>query len=240
MDQPPGTSEISTRRRDAGCGNVAARSAPPRRRAMDLHFPDATELFILLVLIALPLQFLESLRQAFLMFRAKRASQAEQQADRPETSLPSAEASVEAIRLAKRQFELRREVEAQEQAKLRREAEAKAKRAAEAMTAERSPSPSWIARAWLPLSARAEQAAQVAKMVRERAGSPASGARRALWGSGDAASPRPSASPLSRDDRSQPQAARAARWSGCSWTLVVSLGFFCAGVGDAVVHIVFR
>ena len=207
---------------------------------MDLHFPDATELFILLVLIALPLQFLESLRQAFLMFRAKRASQAEQQASRPETSLPSdAEASIEAIRLAKRQFELRREVEAQEQAKLRREAEAKAKRAAEAK-AERSPSPSWIARAWLPLSARAEQAAQVAKMVRERAGSPASGARRALWGSGDAASPRPSASPLSRDDRSQPQAARAARWSGCSWTLVVSLGFFCAGVGDAVLHIVSR
>ena len=207
---------------------------------MDLHFPDATELFILLVLIALPLQFLESLRQAFLMFRAKRASQAEQQADRPETSLPSdAEASIEAIRLAKRQFELRREVEAQEQAKLRREAEAKAKRAAEAK-AERSPSPSWIARAWLPLSARAEEAARLAKMVRERAGSPASGARRALWGSGDAASPRPSASPLSRDDRSQPQAARAARWSGCSWTLVISLGFFCAGVGDAVVHIVSR
>ena len=158
---------------------------------MDLHFPDATELFILLILIALPLQFLESLRQAFLMFRAKRASQAEQQASRPETSLPSdAEASIEAIRLAKRQFELRREVEAQE-AKLRREAEAKATRAAEAKTAERSPSPSWIARAWLPLSARAEQAAQVAKIVRERAGSPASGARRALWGSGDAASPRP-------------------------------------------------
>ena len=208
---------------------------------MDLHFPDATELFILLVLIALPLQFLESLRQAFLMFRAKRASQAEQQADRPETSLPSdAEASIEAIRLAKRQFELRREVEAQEQAKLRREAEAKAKRAAEAKTVERSPSPSWIARAWLPLSARAEQAAQVAKMVRERAGSPASGARRALLGSGDAASPRPSASPLSRADRSQPQAARAARWSGCSWTLVISLGFFCAGVGDAVAHIVSR
>ena len=208
---------------------------------MDLHFPDATELFILLVLIALPLQFLESLRQAFLMFRAKRASQAEQQASRPETSLPSdAEASVEAIRLAKRQFELRREVEAQEQAKLRREAEAKAKRDAAAKAAERSPSPSWIARAWLPLSARAEEAARLAKMVRERAGSPASGARRALWGSGDAASPRPSASPLSRDDRSQPQAARAARWSGCSWTLVISLGFFCAGVGDAVAHIVSR
>ena len=206
-----------------------------RLRTMDLHFPDATELFILLVLIALPLQFLESLRQAFLMFRAKRASQAEQLA---ETSLPSdAEASIEAIRLAKRQFELRREVEAQEQAKLRREAEAKAKRD---VAAERSPSPSWIARAWLPLSAKAEEAARLAKMVRERAGSPASGARRALWGSGDAASPRPSASPLSRDDRSQPQAARAARWSGCSWTLVISLGFFCAGIGDAVVHIVSR
>ena len=198
---------------------------------MDLHFPDATELFILLVLIALPLQFLESLRQAFLMFRAKRASQAEQQASRPETSLPSdAEASVEAIRLAKRQFELRREVEAQE-AILRREAEAKAKRAAEAKTAERSPSPSWIARAWLPLLARAEQAAQVAKVVRERASSPASGARRALWGSGGAASPRPP--PRSRDDR-------ASWWSGCSWTLVVSLGFVCAGVGDAVLHIVSR
>jgi hypothetical protein len=199
---------------------------------MDLHFPDATELFILLVLIALPLQFLESLRQAFLMFRAKRASQAEQQADRPETSLPSdAEASIEAIRLAKRQFELRREVEAQEQAKLRREAEAKAKRAAEAKTVERSPSPSWIARAWLPLSARAEGAARLAKMVRERAGSPASGARRALWGSGGAASPQPL--PRSRDDR-------ASWWSGCSWTLVVSLGFVCAGVGDAVAHIVSR
>ena len=202
---------------------------------MDLHFPDATELFILLILIALPLQFLESLRQAFLMFRAKRASQAEQQASRPETSLPSdAEASIEAIRLAKRQFELRREVEAQEQAKLRREAEAKAKRDA---AAERSPSPSWIARAWVPLSARAEEAARLAKMVRERAGSPAIGARRALWGSGDAASPRPSASPqpspLSRDDR-------ASWWSGCSWTLVISLGFFCAGVGDAVLHIVSR
>ena len=205
---------------------------------MDLHFPDATELFILLILIALPLQFLESLRQAFLMFRAKRASQAEQQASRPETSLPSdAEASIEAIRLAKRQFELRREVEAQEQAKLRREAEAKAKRDA---AAERSPSPSWIARAWVPLSARAEEAARLAKMVRERAGSPAIGARRALWGSGDAASPRPSASPLSRDDRSQPQPARAARLSGCSWTLVISLGFVCAGVGDAVLHIVSR
>ena len=198
---------------------------------MDLHFPDATELFILLVLIALPLQFLESLRQAFLMFRAKRALQAEQQASRPETALPSdAEASIEAIRLAKRQFELRREVEAQEQAKLRREAEAKAKRAAEAK-AERSPSPSWIARAWLPLSARAEEAARLSTTIRERAGSPASGARRALWGSGDAASPRPS--PLSRDER-------ASWWSGCSWTLVISLGFFCAGVGDAVAHIVSR
>ena len=209
---------------------------------MELHFPDATELFILLLLIALPLQMLyqmgESIRQAVLAWRARKAAQ---QAEQPAVSLdalPSdAEASIEAIRLAKRQFELRREVEAQEQAKLRREAEAKAKRDA---AAERSPSPSWIARAWLPLSARAEQAAQVAKMVRERAGSPASGARRALWGSGDAASPRPSASPLSRADRSQPQAARAARWSGCSWTLVISLGFFCAGVGDAVAHIVSR
>ena len=196
---------------------------------MDLHFPDATELFILLVLIALPLQFLESLRQAFLMFRAKRASQAEQQASRPETSLPSdAEASVEAIRLAKRQFELRREVEAQE-AILRREAEAKAKRDAEAKAA-RSPSPSW--RGWFARSlSPSPNLRALATTIRERAGSPASGARRALWGSGDAASPRPS--PLSRDER-------ASWWSGCSWTLVVSLGFFCAGIGDAVVHIVSR
>ena len=210
---------------------------------MELHFPDATELFILLLLIALPLQMLyqvgESVRQALLAWRARKAAQ---QAEQPAVSLDSlpsdAEASIEAIRLAKRQFELRREVEAQEQAKLRREAEAKAKRAAEAK-AERSPSPSWISRAWLPLSAKAEEAARLAKMVRERAGSPASGARRALWGSGGA-SPRPSASPLSRDDRSQPQAARAASWSGCSWTLVISLGFVCAGVGDALLHIVSR
>ena len=205
---------------------------------MELHFPDATELFILLLLIALPLQMLyqvgESVRQALLAWRARKAAQ---QAEQPAVSLDSlpsdAEASIEAIRLAKRQFELRREVEAQEQAKLRREAEAKAKRDA---AAERSPSPSW--RGWLTRSlSPSPNLRALAKLVRERAGSPASGARRALWGSGDAASPRPSASPLSRDDRSQPQAARL---SGCSWTLVISLGFVCAGVGDALLHIVSR